>query len=80
MSLRLIKYTSETEVCFGTSSGISLNGLWIRWPEVYPLKYESVYKLISYGATPSHPIMNISSPKNSIECTPPVGGGIALAS
>ena len=74
------KYTGEIEVCLGTSSGISLNGLGICWPEVYPLKFESVYKLIGCGASPSHPIMNISLPENSSECTPPVGGDTALAS
>ena len=74
------KYTCEIEVCLGTSSGISLNGLGIYWLEVYPLKSESMYKMIGYGASPSHPIMNILSPKNSIECTPLVGGGTALAS
>ena len=74
------KYTGETEVCLGTSYGISLNGLGICWPKVYPLKFESMYKVIGYGASPSHPIMNISSPENSIECTPPGGGGIALTS
>ena len=71
------KYTSETEVCLGTSYGISLNGLGIYWEEVYPLKFEYVYKLIRCG---SHPIMNISSLKNSTECTPLVGGGTTLAS
>ena len=55
------KYTGEIEVCLGTSYGISLNGLGICWPEVYPLKYEYVYKLIDYGASLSHPIMNILS-------------------
>ena len=70
------KYTGEIKVYMGTSSGISLNGLGTCWTEVYPLKYESVYKLINRGASPSYPIMNIASP----ECTPPVGGGTALAS
>ena len=74
------KYTGETEVCRGTSYRISLNGLEICWPEVYPIKTESMYKLIGFRASPSYPIMNISSLKNSTECTPPVGGGTALVS
>ena len=74
------KYTGEIEVCLGTSSGISLNGLGIYWPEVYPLNFESMYKLIGCGASPSYPIMNILSPKNSTECTPPMGGGTTLVS
>ena len=74
------KYTGETEVCLGTSFGISLNGLGICWSEVYPLKSESVYKLVDCGASPSYPIMNISSLENSTECTPPVGGGTTLVS
>ena len=74
------KYTGEIKVCLGTSSRISLNGLGICWPEVYPLKSESVYKLIGRGASPSYPIMKISSPENSTECTLPVGGGTTLVS
>ena len=74
------KYTGEIEVCLGTSSGISMNGLGIYRPEVYPLKSEYVYKLISYGTFPSHPIMNITSLENSIKCTPLVGGGTTLVS
>ena len=74
------KYTGEIEVCLVTSSGISLNSLGICWLEVYPLKSEFVYKFIGCGASSPYPIMNISSPKNSIECTPPVGGGTALVS
>ena len=74
------KSTGETEVCLRTSFGISLNGLVICWPEVYPLKSKFVYKSIDYGASPSHPIMNISSRENSTECTPPMSGGTALAS
>ena len=74
------KYTGEIEICLGTSYGISMNGLGICWPKVYPLKSESVYKLVGYGAYASHPIMNISSPKNLIECTQLVGGGTTLAS
>ena len=73
-------YTGKIEVCLGTSSGISMKGLRICWPEVYPLKSEFVYKLIGCEASPSHHIMNISSPENSTECTPPVGGGTALVS
>ena len=57
------KYTGETEVCLRTSLVISQNGLGICWPEVYPLKSKSVYKMIGCGASPSHPIMNISSPQ-----------------
>ena len=74
------KYTGEIEVYLGTSSRISLNGLGICWPKVYPLKSEFVYKLIGCGASPSHPVMNISSIENSTECTPLVGGGTTLAS
>ena len=74
------KYLGETEVCLGTSSRISLNSLGIGWIEVYPLKSEYVYKLICYGASPSHPIMNISSLRNSTECTLLVGGGTNLVS
>ena len=74
------KYIDEIEVYLGTSSGKSLNGLGIYWPEVYQLKSQFVYKIIDYGASPSHPIMNILSPKNSTECTPPVGGGTTLTS
>ena len=74
------KYTGETKVCLGNSFGISLNGLGIYWPEVYPLKFESMYKLIGCGASPSYPIMNILSPENLTECTPLMGGGTTLAS
>ena len=74
------KYTVEIEVYLGISYGISLNGLGICWLEVYPLKYESVYKLIDYGAFSSHLIMNILSPENSTNCTLPVGGGTTLVS
>ena len=74
------KYMGEIKVCLGTLSGISLNGLGIYWLEVYPLKSESVYKLIDCRAFASHPIMNISFLENSTECTPLVGGGITLVS
>ena len=74
------KYTGEIEVCLVTLSGISMNGLRICWPEVYPLKSEFVYKRIGCEASPSHHIMNISSPKNSNEYKPPMGGGTALVS
>ena len=63
------KYTGKIEIYLGTSSEINLNGPGICWPKVYPLKSEFVNKLIVCGASPSHPIMNISSPKNSTECT-----------
>ena len=76
----LCKYTGEIEVCLGTSYGLSLDGLRICWLEVYPLKSESVYKMIGYGASSSHPIMNISSLENSIEYTPLVSGGTTLVS
>ena len=67
------KYMGEIEVCMGTSYEIRLNGLGICWPEVYPLKFEYVYKLIGCEASPSYLIMNISSPRNSIKCTPTRG-------
>ena len=70
----------EIEVCLGTSSEISLNGLGICLLEVYPLKSESMYKLIGYGTSTSHPIMNISFLENSTECTPLVGRGKTIAS
>ena len=60
------KYKGEIEVCLGTLSVISMNGLGIYWPKVYPLKSESVHKLIGRGASASHPIMNISSPETQL--------------
>ena len=54
------KCTGDTEGCLGIPSGVNLNGMGICWSEVYPMEFESIYKLIGWGASLSHPIINIS--------------------
>ena len=47
MGATCYKYTSDIECCPGVSFGVNLNGLEIFWSKVYPMKSESIYKLIS---------------------------------
>ena len=74
------KYTSETAGCSGISFGANLNGLGTCCPWVYPLKSESSYKLINWGASPSYPIITTSPSMCSIKWIPPKGGSTTLVS
>ena len=74
------KYTGETVGCRGISSRANLNGLGTYCPWVYPLKFESLYKLIGWGASPPHTIINTSPSMCSIKWIPPRSAGTALVS